>query len=108
MNDTLAGKLGVPTPSFVEEDNLDCLLVASDLPCRSFRSMPPFLSFHSIHPSGYYNKGVAELLFIFLHMAAAFIDTYYSEEEFDGNTLAGLHSKAPAAYEDCRLDTIHN
>jgi hypothetical protein len=73
---TQAGILGVPIPSFAEEDNLDCLLAAFDLPYHSFRSMLPFRSFRSIHPLGYFNKGVAELLSTFLHMAAAFIDTY--------------------------------
>jgi hypothetical protein len=42
-------------------------------------------------------------------MAAAFIDTYYSEEEVDDNTLACHHSEAPAAWRDSYLrDTIHN
>jgi hypothetical protein len=42
-------------------------------------------------------------------MAAAFIDTYYSEGEVDGNTLACHHSEVPAAWEySYLLDTIHN
>ena len=114
MIDTQEGILGVPIPSFVGEDNLDCLLVAYDLPCQSFRSchsyrsFRSFRSFRSIRPWGYYNKG-EELLSIFLHMVAAFIDTYYSEGEVDGNNLACHHSEVPAAWEDSYLrDTIHN
>lgn len=111
MFDTLEGILGVPIPSFIGEDNLDCLLDAFDLPCHSchsFRSCHSYHSFRSFRPLGCCSKG-EELLSIFLHMAAAFIDTYYSEGVVDGNTLACHHSEAPAAWEDSYLrDTIHN
>ena len=104
MIDNQAGMLGAPITSYFVEGNLEGLLNAYDLPCHPFHSCRPCRSFHSLD---YYDKGV-ELLSIFLHTAAAFINTYYSDGEVEDNTLAGLHSEALGPWEDSHLDISHN